>query len=73
MIEWFAYIHENTTLQVKRFFDERDIEDAYESPFCIKVFESFYADSRQDAINKITPEYEQWLASYKHAKMFNKI
>lgn len=47
---WWGYIHENGTLQVKRFFDARDIEDARESPFVRVIFPPVQADTREEAV-----------------------
>lgn len=44
--EWWGYIHENNTIQVKRYFDKRDLQDA-------RVFSPFLASGREDAIEKI--------------------
>lgn len=53
MDRWWGYIHENGSIQVKRFFSKEDLDDARSSPFVKKVFESFDADGREDAIQKI--------------------
>ena len=51
--KWWGYVHVNGTIQVKRYFDERDIDDARCSDFCIMVFPPFEADSREEAIHHI--------------------
>lgn len=66
MNEWYAYIHINWTLHVKRFFgDYGDVTEARSSDFVLHVFDPFEASSRQDAIEKITPEYERLKKKYK--------
>lgn len=52
-ILWWGYRHINGHIQVKRFFNQFEIDDAYESPFAIHVYEPFEAENRADAINKI--------------------
>lgn len=50
---WWGYQHVNGEIQVKRFFDARDIRDAEESNFVKRVFTPFTADSREDALHHI--------------------
>ena len=50
---WWGYIHINKSMQVKRFFNQNDLDDAYESPFVEHVFEKFEASSREEAIKYI--------------------
>jgi hypothetical protein len=50
-LEWYAYIHENGTLHVRRFFgDYGDIEEAEESPFLKEVCGPFEAMTREEAL-----------------------
>jgi hypothetical protein len=49
-IQWWAYIHSNGTLQLKRYFGREDINEAIESPFCGKIYGPFDADNREDAL-----------------------
>jgi len=51
--KWWGYVHTNGSIQVKRYFDKRDIEEAYESPFCDIVIEPFECDNREDAIEHV--------------------
>ena len=51
--KWWGYKHVNGNLQVKRFFDRRDIDDARESPFCDVVVNPFLASDRDDALEEI--------------------
>lgn len=53
MNKWWGYIHTNGSIQVKRYFDQRDLEDAHESPFVSKVINPFEAEGRDDAIRII--------------------
>lgn len=47
---WWGYLHTAGTIQVKRYFDHLDIEEANESPFCDIVIGPFEAFDRDDAI-----------------------
>ena len=51
MNEWWAYLHTNGTIQVKRFLGSvADIvEDCLESPFVVKFTTPFPAKDREDA------------------------
>ena len=53
MNKWWGYIHVNGTIQVKRYFDKEDIEEAKISPFVARVFGAFDAKNREEAIEKI--------------------
>jgi len=50
---WWGYKHESGTYQAKRFFDQRDIDEAYESGFCEEVVNPFPANSREQALEII--------------------
>ena len=50
---WWGYRHINGTLQVKRFFDYQDLNEARESDFVEIVSEIFEAENRQDALEKL--------------------
>lgn len=52
---WWGYRHTSGTLQAKRYFDKRDLEEAYESQFCAQVVQPFSANSREEAL-KIVAE-----------------
>lgn len=47
---WWGYKHISGTLQAKRYFDKRDIEDAEESGFCENIVRPFLATNRDEAI-----------------------
>lgn len=51
-IWWFAYLHSNQTVQLKRWFgDVKDYrEDCENNPFVVKVVTPFIASSRDDAM-----------------------
>ena len=51
-LPWWAYVHTNGTVQVKRYFGSRDIEEALTSPFVSRVCGPFNAVDRGDAIVK---------------------
>jgi hypothetical protein len=50
---WWGYRHTNGSVQAKRYFDQRDLEDAYESPFVRQVVRPFEANSREDALRAV--------------------
>ena len=52
-IQWWGYVHTNGSIQVKRYFDSRDIDEALESPFCLRVARPFHATGRDDALEKV--------------------
>lgn len=58
--QWWAYLHENSSIQVKRWFgDRKDFEDDCENnPFVIKVITPFEADSRDEAIRIATEKLD---------------
>lgn len=49
-IKYWAYIHSNGELQVKRYFHPMDLIEAQESPFVKKVLEPIFASSWQEAL-----------------------
>lgn len=54
-MKWWGYKHTNGSIQVKRCFSLRDIEEANSSPFVLETTEAFNAKDRDEAI-KITRE-----------------
>jgi hypothetical protein len=50
---WWGYKHTSGTLQAKRYWDERDIQDALESSFVKQVVLPFEADDRDEALKHI--------------------
>lgn len=52
-IKWWGYVHENGSVQAKRYFDAQDIAEAHQSPFCKQVVGPFEANDREDALNKV--------------------
>jgi hypothetical protein len=50
---WWGYKHTSGTIQAKRYFDKRDIEEAEESPFCDIIIHPFEAKDRDEAIQII--------------------
>lgn len=55
-MKWWAYLHTSGTIQLKRFFDHRDFEDADESPFVVRRTGHFEAEDRADAMAKAKKE-----------------
>jgi hypothetical protein len=49
---WWCYLHTNGYIQAKRYFDDRDLEDADESPFVQERSQPFEAEDRDDAIKQ---------------------
>ena len=52
-ITWWGYRHTNGNLQAKRYFDQEDIREAEESPFCAEVSGPFEATDREDALKQL--------------------
>jgi hypothetical protein len=50
---WWGYLHENGSLQVKRYFDPMDIQEANESPFVQVTFGPWDCENRDEAIQKL--------------------
>ena len=50
MNQWWGYVHQNGTIQVKRFFSQLDLDEATESPFVYAVYGPFNAGDRDEAI-----------------------
>lgn len=50
--KWYGYLHANGSIQVKRFFDSRDLFDCHDSPFVADYTQPFDADDREDALRK---------------------
>ena len=50
---WWGYRHVSGTLQAKRYWDKRDIDDALESPFVAQIVHPFPANDRDEAIKYI--------------------
>lgn len=55
--EWWGYKHVNGNYQVKRFFDDKDLEEARESPFTSHVSSTFWAKNREDALKHIKKRF----------------
>lgn len=49
-LRWWAYLHTNGTVQLKRFFDWESLSDAKASPFVQKTCGPFKAGSRDEAL-----------------------
>lgn len=52
-LPWWGYLHVDGSLHVKRYFDQRDLDDAYESDFVYQVCQPLLAISREDAVAQI--------------------
>ena len=51
--KWWAYMHRNGEMQVKRLLSEEDLVEADESPFVAFVLSPVEADTREEAIVKL--------------------
>ena len=49
-ILWWGYKHTNGSLQVKRYFDKRYIDEAGQSPFVARFHGPFEANNRAEAL-----------------------
>jgi hypothetical protein len=50
---WWGYRHVSGTYQAKRYYDKRDLDEAYESDFVESVVRPFEADTREEALDYI--------------------
>lgn len=48
--KWWGYIHVNGSLQVKRYFDKQDLEEARSSDFLESVKGPFEAEDKDEAL-----------------------
>ena len=46
---WWGYLHTSGTIQIKRFFDQQDLDEADQSPFVQGYYGPFEADGREEA------------------------
>ena len=53
---WWGYVHINGSIQVKRYFDPLDIDEAHESPFVKEVYGPWDCAGREEAIAKVKEE-----------------
>lgn len=60
-LQWWAYLHTNGTVQVKRFFSRIDLTEAKESDFVQDVMLPFYAEGREDALLQAAEHFDIWL------------
>jgi len=51
--KWWGYQHINNSFQAKRYFDQRDLVEAHESPFVRRVTNVFMAVDRTEALQII--------------------
>jgi len=52
-LHWWGYLHNEGSLHVKRFFDRRDLTEAWDSPFVAAVYGPWPVDNRDGAIKKL--------------------
>jgi len=53
MNKWWGYIHIDGSIHVKIYFDQRDISEAWESPFVQSVYGPWECKGREDAIERL--------------------
>lgn len=55
---WWGYLHQNGTIQVKRWFgDHKDYTDDCDgNPFVVRVVKPFEAKTREEALKKVVTE-----------------
>jgi hypothetical protein len=58
-MKWWAYVHTNGELQVKRYHEYRDITEAWASPFVATVLDPIEADSREEAIREFNTQINE--------------
>lgn len=52
-MKWWGYRHVDGSIHAKRFFENRDIQEADESDFVAATTSPFEADNREEAIELI--------------------
>lgn len=55
-IVWYAYLHLNMSIQLKRLYDIEYKQDCIASPFCLKWTEPFEAIDRETAMKMAIAE-----------------
>lgn len=60
-MKWWGYVHVNGSLQVKRYFDHRDISEAQESPFVSRAFGPWECGNREEALARLRELKEYFL------------
>ena len=53
MNKWWGYIHNNGSLQVKRFFSQEDLTEARESDFVARVYGPWECKDRESALARL--------------------
>lgn len=54
MMKWWGYRHIQGSVHLKRFYDQADVDEAYESDFVDDVCDPFDAPSRETASNVVS-------------------
>jgi hypothetical protein len=59
---YWGYSHVNGSIQAKRYFDQRDLQDAQESDFVDIIVGPFLANNRTEALDYIKKQINkiQW-------------
>ena len=66
--KWWGYLHVNGSLQVKIYFDQLDITEAQESPFCEQVAGPWVCENREAALKRLAWAVGLW---YKKSEIVN--
>lgn len=53
MNRWWGYLHTDGSVHAKRYFDQRDLDEARESTFVDQIMEPFDAESSMDAVSTL--------------------
>jgi hypothetical protein len=56
---WWGYVHTSGTIQLKRYFSQLDIDEAYESPFVKEVYGPWECQGREEAEKIIKANIER--------------
>lgn len=56
---WYAYIHQDGTLHVKRYFGDGDIVEAHDSPFVVSITGPFHATDHVHASRLAAIRFEK--------------
>jgi hypothetical protein len=63
-IQWWAYLHKNGTVQLKRYLIETQIHEVLMSDFVMDVFGPFYAETRNIASVIASEHFDKMLYEF---------
>ena len=70
---WWGYLHVNGSVQVKTFFDNRDLTEAHESPFVQAVCTPMPCKDRADALMKVGRKFGMEVDEYGRDKDVDRV